>query len=282
MVLSVNNTARLEGASFLKGTAMPRGCVCAQCGKKFSRPHVTRRFEHDFCNRDCHKAHQRQQSLGDVTRDELVKLYWENELSLHAIAKKFHKNTATVHRWFKWLNIPRRSQDDGRRLATTSPEFAELKCQQTSQLWKDGVFGSEEYRRKISVAKTGKPRPDVTEMCNRFWADGTFGGEEWQRKQSLSKRGEKCWRWRGNSDHYRGPDWQEQRRKARKRDYYTCQDCGITEASLGQELSVHHKRPYYEFDGNWKEANKLDNLVSLCPSCHMKAEHEYEKRTNFP
>ena len=24
---------------------------------------------------------------------------------------------------------------------------------------------------------------------------------------------------------------------------------------------------------NYKEANQLDNLITLCPSCHKKAEH---------
>jgi len=281
VVLSVNNTARLEGASFLKGTEMPKDCICAQCGKEFSRAHVAHHSGRDFCSHDCHKAHQRQQSLGNVTREELVGLYWQDKLSLHAIAKKFSKGTMTVHRWFKWLKIPRRSKNEGSILATASPEFAELKRQQTAQLWKDGVFGSEEYRQKISDANTGRPRPDAREMCHRLWKDGTFGGKEWRRKQSLSKRGEKCWRWRGGTINYRGPNWQEQRRKARKRDNYTCQDCGITEASLGSELNVHHKHPYHEFDDNWKAANELDNLISLCSSCHMKAEHEYESYTNL-
>jgi len=279
VVLSDNTPLGLRGASFLKGTDMPRDCICSYCGNTFTRAHITRRFRHDFCNRTCQTAYMRQESLGDVTREELVKLYWEDELSLSAIATRFGKSTMTVHRWFKQLDIPRHSLRQGSKLATTTPEFAEAKRQQTAQMWEDGVFGSEEYRQKISDTKTGQPRPDVSEANKQRWADGTFGSDEWRRKQSDSHHGAKCYRWRGGSVNYRGPNWQQQRRKARKRDNYTCQDCGVTEASLGQELNVHHLRPYHEFDDNWKEANKLDNLISLCLPCHIRAEHNYESST---
>ncbi|WP_431731888.1 HNH endonuclease [Bacillus timonensis] len=34
---------------------------------------------------------------------------------------------------------------------------------------------------------------------------------------------------------------------------------------------MHHIIPFREFDGDWKSANKLSNLVSLCEyPCHRK------------
>ncbi|MCM3692454.1 HNH endonuclease [Neobacillus niacini] len=71
---------------------------------------------------------------------------------------------------------------------------------------------------------------------------------------------------------YYGPNWLHQRKRARKRDSYTCQNpsCRITEKEYGQELSVHHKVPFVYFN-DYSEANKLDNLVSLCEPCHRKA-----------
>ena len=45
---------------------------------------------------------------------------------------------------------------------------------------------------------------------------------------------------------------------ARKHRKNSCENCGNTE-----HLQIHHK------DENWKN-NSLDNLVTLCPSCHMK------------
>lgn len=82
----------------------------------------------------------------------------------------------------------------------------------------------------------------------------------------------KHWNYKGGIAPTRGQSWQGQRRKARERDGYRCQCCGITEAELGKQLSVHHRRPYRYFTSHL-EANALDNLISSCQSCHMKLEH---------
>ena len=71
---------------------------------------------------------------------------------------------------------------------------------------------------------------------------------------------------------YRGGNWKNQADKARARDGYCCASCGMTEDALGRQMDVHHKIPYRLFDSP-QEANKLSNLISLCPSCHKKIEH---------
>ena len=72
---------------------------------------------------------------------------------------------------------------------------------------------------------------------------------------------------------YRGPNWDEQRRKARKRDNYTCQGCGIDQHYYGKCLDVHHIIPFRNFGvEKYLEANRLENLVSLCKTCHMRIE----------
>lgn len=69
----------------------------------------------------------------------------------------------------------------------------------------------------------------------------------------------------GNDD--RGPNWQAQRRKALKRDDYTCQHCDMA----GQ--GVHHIQPFRLFGmERYKEANDLANLVTLCEACHRRAD----------
>lgn len=73
----------------------------------------------------------------------------------------------------------------------------------------------------------------------------------------------------------RGRNWQEQRQKALVRDNWTCQDCGATIDEIGERsIHVHHKIPYREF-GNYREANDLKNLITLCASCHPRIEHIY-------
>ncbi|MGH9426029.1 MAG: HNH endonuclease [Terriglobia bacterium] len=96
--------------------------------------------------------------------------------------------------------------------------------------------------------------------------------------RSENESGENSRGWRGGWENYYGPNWKRQKREARKRDNYTCQKCGLTEAELGKALDVHHKKPFKEFgyligaNTNYKQANHLNNLVSLCPSCHKESE----------
>jgi ribosomal protein L31 len=87
---------------------------------------------------------------------------------------------------------------------------------------------------------------------------------EWR---SREYSGENHPRWKDNGDYYRGPNWHKQRTKARKRDNHECQNCGDEDS----ELDVHHIIPFSEFD-DYKQANQLQNLITLCDSCHSNVE----------
>lgn len=91
----------------------------------------------------------------------------------------------------------------------------------------------------------------------------------WQRESGYITQ-EKSPTWRGGHNDYRGPDWDRQKKLAMKRDKGICQKCGV------KAVEVHHLRPYQLFE-NSTEANKLENLQSLCKQCHTKTEWEYRK-----
>lgn len=75
-----------------------------------------------------------------------------------------------------------------------------------------------------------------------------------------------------DSTRSRGMNWKQQAKLARKRDNYTCQVCGRHGWADKFKVQVHHIIPYRLFNGDYEKANNLDNLVSLCPSCHPKVE----------
>ena len=86
--------------------------------------------------------------------------------------------------------------------------------------------------------------------------------------------GERHPNWRGGRRLYYGPSWPPARKKARRRDNYTCQRCSVTEAEIGQHLHVHHIIPFHEFGvERHKEANASSNLLCLCRSCHSYIRH---------
>ncbi len=81
-----------------------------------------------------------------------------------------------------------------------------------------------------------------------------------------------------------GPNWQAQRQLVLERDGHKCRTCTST-AIPGQPLHVHHIRPFREFgyipgeNEHYKQANVLENLVTLCPSCHKQAEASQQARS---
>ena len=78
-----------------------------------------------------------------------------------------------------------------------------------------------------------------------------------------------------------GPNWQQQRKLALARDGNRCRMCGAGEGVL----HVHHIRPFREFNyipgqnDHYKIANEVDNLLTLCPSCHRQAEAGQQTRS---
>lgn len=87
--------------------------------------------------------------------------------------------------------------------------------------------------------------------------------------------GEEAHAWNGGYSIYYGQNWPEKRQEALQRDNHRCQACGISnEAHLeeyAQSLEVHHITPLREFE-QAEDANTLDNLVTLCKSCHADYE----------
>jgi len=82
--------------------------------------------------------------------------------------------------------------------------------------------------------------------------------------------GEQHHRWKEGETSYTG-DWWRIRDEARERDNHECQVCGATRQENGQRLDVHHIRPVRDFDDP-QNAHRLDNVVTLCRSCHRKVE----------
>jgi DEAD/DEAH box helicase domain-containing protein len=74
--------------------------------------------------------------------------------------------------------------------------------------------------------------------------------------------------WSSNRNEY-GKNWESIRNSIRERDQYTCQVCGRLESSTSHH--VHHKIPFKNFT-DAAIANRPDNLITLCYSCHQRAE----------
>jgi len=83
--------------------------------------------------------------------------------------------------------------------------------------------------------------------------------------------------WSNDPNDY-GPGWSKIRERVRARDGYKCQVCGTPESV--RQHDVHHKIPFRAFASR-EEANRLENLITLCSSCHKKAEENVRIRSGL-
>lgn len=85
-------------------------------------------------------------------------------------------------------------------------------------------------------------------------------------------KGMKPWNYIDGRSKLRGPDkygddWDNIRQLVYRRDNFSCQKCHQTMNEQKRAFHVHHKVPFFvSFN------NSLENLETLCPSCHRKEE----------
>lgn len=97
--------------------------------------------------------------------------------------------------------------------------------------------------------------------------------------QSENLAGENNRNWLGGHDPYYGPSWRPAMRAVRARDK-VCTRCGKSPKDAGKALDVHHLKPFRTFGRDrHEEANRLDNLVALCPTCHTWTEWDTNRRS---
>lgn len=110
--------------------------------------------------------------------------------------------------------------------------------------------------------------PPVELQTTAFW----FGLNE-ETIEKLRELGQ----WSAEPIKY-GPNWERQRFTVRQRDQFRCRVCGRAESGIAHH--VHHIIPFRNFP-SYLEANKTENLITLCPSCHQRAEEVVRIRTGL-
>lgn len=215
---------------------------CNNCGKLFYRKNSSI-SEKNFCNRGCRNEFLRKnaQSNNQHLKKRLFFKCKECDGTFEVIESR--KESA------KFCSIECLGKSNGRRAAIQLRNRIEVNCTNCDT----------PIEKKPSVI-TNWNFCNVQCMAEFYEESGAFTGE---------KNGA----WLGGKMTYYGPNWLSQRRRARERDNYCCQECGITEKEYGRELSVHHKKRFKLFFGDWFQANQIDNLESLCEPCH-KSRHQ--------
>jgi 5-methylcytosine-specific restriction endonuclease McrA len=129
------------------------------------------------------------------------------------------------------------------------------------------VWCGEKLERKPAIVK------DSEYFCCSVECEGKWKSE--------NKVKENHPNWKGGHKKSYGPNWNQQRNKRLERDDYSCVVCGMSneehKEQRGIELHVHHierKESFRDEDGmlDHKRANRLENLITLCYTCHNRWE----------
>lgn len=179
----------------------------------------------------------------------LYDLYITQRLSTREIISILRVGNHTLLRWLDDYSIPKRKGGEAVKTQwENNPERRKRQSENIKSKIESGRMDryrlvtfsrTETGRRKIAESKTGSNNP----MYGKF--------------------GELNAGWTGGKVTYRGKGWLSAREQARRRDGYKCQKCGAT-----KHLEVHHIVPY-----RLTQDNSLDNLITLCHTCHEKVEH---------
>lgn len=221
---------------------------CDNCGEiTEKRPCRIERSENDFCSPECNSEYQKSVTGEDHHRYKERETYTclncgsENETTPKRAEKKVYCDKECMAEHFE-------ERMSGENNPSWDGGLEEVACE-----WCGNV---NEY-----VPARAEHRRFCSNRCYKDWLSNYRENNAWM--------GEENPMWKGGQDRDRnpGPNWDEQRQKTLNRDNHSCILCG----SVGR-LHVHHKRPLRTFDrdvtGWWNNANSLDNLVTLCQSCH--------------
>ena len=138
-----------------------------------------------------------------------------------------------------------------------------------------GMKFSDEHKLNLSLSHIGNPgywlgkkRSEDTKEKFRL----SHLGKKQSRETILKriKKGSEHYNWQGGitpltRKRVKGIFWKQIADEIRIRDKNTCQLCGLE--GNGKKLPVHHKIPF-----KISKDNSPENLITICQSCHMKAE----------
>lgn len=236
---------------------------CRECGQPLDRSlkeqHQNR---HRFCNRACYDAY-RSKRAPVILSCELCGKTFVRRRALAEKAEHHLCSSACRVSWLRRNKVRRICEHCGKTfyLAASTP--------------------THNAARFCSRECAGNAPAPVIVQCEQCGGDFTTTPYYSKSARFCSKQCRYDW----DSAHMLGPNnpnfkhglnreyghnWLRQRQAAIIRDG-TCRICGATNSPHGADLDVHHIVPLVEF-GDWRKANRLSNLITLCRQCHNAVE----------
>jgi 5-methylcytosine-specific restriction endonuclease McrA len=228
---------------------------CVECGATIQKtPYHARKWKHHYCNQKCFGLWQSKNRKGERNHN-----YKSTVMQCAVCGREIHRSPSRVKR--------------------AQTFYCSHKCRSIGQVERLTGKSNPNYNRvSTQCGYCGASLmviPFILKTQQRHFCSKTCLGK-WRSENIV---GENHPNWTGGDIVYYGPNWESQRRAARDRDQHRCQACGRSEKQLQKRLDVHHITPFRMFgyvygeNENYKVANELCNLISLCARCHQLVEH---------
>jgi len=212
----------------------------------------------------------------ELPRERILHLYCIEKLSTREVAKIFGVSQSTLRRYMTEYNIATRKGNESRKY---QKRFKRTKLNLSRDLlyrlyWIMDLSTyqiADMYGVSRSCVFSTLLRHDIDRKTPYQFKKGHTPWNKGKPYPQVS--GENNYRWKGGYEPYYGPNWRIQRVKARERDGNQCSICHKSPEENEKELDVHHIVPFSEYGiKRYQEANRLENLITLCMSCHSKME----------
>lgn len=215
---------------------------CSTCGKDFQKqPNQIEEYDNHFCSDECENGWRSEYMTGE-----------------NSPAYKGGKDR------FECANCGDKFEEYSNQVSNTDRPFCSRIC--NTEYWRGRERPELQKRAEVNCDTCNKTFEK--RVCKLKRIENVYCSRECaDTGHSENMKGEGNPKWNGGHINYYGPNWSEQRQKARERDGHTCQRCGVDKSNTDVSISVHHKTPFREFDDHEK-ANRLENLICLCRSCH--------------
>lgn len=225
---------------------------CDNCGSSIEKysSHVR---ENNFCNKDCQSEWQ-----SEVVCGENHPSYNKKEVSCDNCGDTFKRKPSVIEK--------------------SDKTFCSIECRDDSYQKEDWNFGPESTVVDVECDNCGvsfEKDPSRVERSEHDFCTKDCHYQFASNNDLRAKENNPYWNGGDDSPYY-GPNWNQQRRERLEKDGYECVRCGMSDSTSQDvydcSLNIHHIIPIKEFNGDYESANEIENLVTLCNSCHITVE----------
>lgn len=232
----------------------------------------------------------------DPSRTELYDLYVAQEWSMEKIGQHYGVSATCVMRWLRRHEIQARTSAEAGHIAMGKkrPDSGTLRalyldeklsCTQIGERYGVTKYAALKWLHREGITIRPNAEGKSLAATGKKWSEAMKQAQatarskpEYRVAASLRQRGEKSHLWRGGKMdgeiiRMQRVEWKIRRGECYERDNWTCQECGVHCHGKGAaKIQAHHiigRR-----NGG---TDDLDNLVTLCQSCHHKREWRERK-----